>query len=427
MRTLIVLCLACALAGCSFGGYVADSSSDYNDTLADVANKQLVINILRARDNLPLEFSDLSQIRGSIQGTAALQPTAPFGPLRASTTRTSDGGTLSVQLNPTFDIAPLNTQDFTKGTLTPIDITYVDTFQNQGVPANMLLQLFVSSVEKHVVGPDHVDRVTIYQNIPCFAEVKVAKTCPASNFSDLLSTEIFPATNDYLWLPVIHAYNELTPIGVATASVDPKFLPSSSSGTASAMNSGSLQFVIRPAPITSGKDKGKTGSQIYEVKPNTALCRGKVSNTDTAEKAFLEFDSLTNEDRARCTEAEVIATTAPDPTHPKSGISYKFNMRSVQAVIQYLGQLVAQPKAQRQVSFFITDIRPRDPADIRIDVPYEGKEYFVAQGKPLAPQKLPYSIYDDDTMRILSIVSEMLNVYKNASEIPATKAVQGVP
>jgi len=123
MRTLIALGFACALMGCSFGGYVADSSSDYNDTLADVANKQLVINILRARDNLPLEFSDLSQIRGSIQGTAALQPTAPFGPLRASTTRTSDGGTLSVQLNPTFDIAPLNTQDFTKGTLTPIDIT----------------------------------------------------------------------------------------------------------------------------------------------------------------------------------------------------------------------------------------------------------------------------------------------------------------
>jgi hypothetical protein len=415
----LLLCLL--LSGCSLGGYVDDSSFEYNQTLADVANQQLVINILRARDNVPLEFSDLSQIRGSIQASASLQANGPFGPLRASSTRGGSQGMASIQLNPTFDIAPLNTQDFTRGTLQPIDVNYLNMFYNQGVAWSVLLPLFLSSIEEHAVGADGKPVVTIYQNIPC-----PTTGCPESDFAKELRAIFSPVTRpegNYLWSPVIHTYNELIPVGRPAATIDPKSLPGSSS------SAGSPQFEIKPATIP-GKGKGKSagGSQLYQVKTHTAICRGLIKQGQP-EIIITQYQPLEDDHGAACSSPEVIKSDNATPAKPKPGtITYKFNMRSVQDMIQYLGQtqLQAEP-SQRQIDFDLADRKPANPADIRIEVVYKGTKYYAKQGHLLADLAGNYSLYDDDTMRVLSIVSEMLNVYKNASEIPATKAVQAVP
>ncbi len=51
------------LGGCSLSGAVTRSSLDYDQVLEAVTNDMLVTNILLARDQAPLHFTDLSQIR----------------------------------------------------------------------------------------------------------------------------------------------------------------------------------------------------------------------------------------------------------------------------------------------------------------------------------------------------------------------------
>ena len=320
-------------------------------------------------------------------------------------------------MNPTFDIAPLNTQDFTKGTLQPIDPNYVTVLSNQGVPTQILLPLFVASIEKHEITAGGDENVAIYQNIPCFVPTKPKSLCPMYNFIQILSYQIFTVAGDYQWIPLFHSYSELTPVGVPVASIDPKFLPNAS---------GSPQFEIKTATILAGPNKGKPGSQIYEVKPQTAACRAKVkidSKNPAAIKTILEYQSLDGNDKDRCYKSEVPAPPAVSAMAP--GVRYKFNMRSPQAMVHYLGQLMALPDDAPMI-FLISKGSPKPSDDVSMTVTYQGDEYFVKQAKP-EPSIGPYSYYNDDTMRILSIVTQMFNVYKNASEIPATKAVQGVP
>ena len=62
-----MIVLALALCGCS-GSHVIDHyAADYRETVATAGDAQLLLNILRAKDNLPIHFYDLSNIHGSIQ------------------------------------------------------------------------------------------------------------------------------------------------------------------------------------------------------------------------------------------------------------------------------------------------------------------------------------------------------------------------
>src|SRR5206468_2010092 len=55
-----------ALAGCSLAEPIARQAIDYNATIETAANTLLIRNVLRARDNAPLHFTSLPQIRGSL-------------------------------------------------------------------------------------------------------------------------------------------------------------------------------------------------------------------------------------------------------------------------------------------------------------------------------------------------------------------------
>src|ERR1700733_11247886 len=179
MRSLLASLILVVLAGCSFSDTITTHSLEYNSAIEVHDNTEIAINILRSADGIPLSFSDLSQIRGSIQTQAALQSTAPFGPLRASPMRTGEQATLSVQLNPTFDIAPLNTTGFTEGLMRPVGLKYIALFQQRGIPVQVLVNLFIESMAVR-------DGTTaaIYTNLPC---LRVQQTnCQITKFQDEL-------------------------------------------------------------------------------------------------------------------------------------------------------------------------------------------------------------------------------------------------
>lgn len=128
----IVSCLV-LLGGCSLSGAVTHSSLDYAQVLETVTNDMLATNILLARDQAPLHFTDLSQIRGSLQLQAQTQVSEPFGSLFNSDEppRAMLNGLIAGASNPSFDVVPLNTKSFTEGINAPIDPKYFQYLTNR--------------------------------------------------------------------------------------------------------------------------------------------------------------------------------------------------------------------------------------------------------------------------------------------------------
>jgi hypothetical protein len=93
--------IAVALCGCSAAPLIDSHAADYRDTEASAGDAQLLQNILRAKDNLPIHFADLSNIHGSIQLTAAGTASVAFANLIGSTIPSTAGPTLSAQTSPT--------------------------------------------------------------------------------------------------------------------------------------------------------------------------------------------------------------------------------------------------------------------------------------------------------------------------------------
>ena len=139
----VTLMLATALCGCSASNVIGLYAADYRDTTANAGDAQLLLNILRAKDNVPIHFYDLSNIHGSIQWTAGAAASVPFV-LNGSATPGTLAPLIGAQNNPTFDVGTSDTQDFTKGILSQIDPRIIKVLFDQGVDPRIIMLLFFS-------------------------------------------------------------------------------------------------------------------------------------------------------------------------------------------------------------------------------------------------------------------------------------------
>jgi hypothetical protein len=139
----VSLIAALSLCGCSAGPVIGLYAADYRDTTANAGDAQLLLNILRAKDNLPIHFYDLSNIHGSVQWSAGAGASVPFA-LNNSATPATAAPLVSLQNNPSFDVGTSDTQDFTRGILSQIDPIVVKAFFDQGVDPRIMLLLFFS-------------------------------------------------------------------------------------------------------------------------------------------------------------------------------------------------------------------------------------------------------------------------------------------
>jgi hypothetical protein len=153
--TFAALAVVISLCGCSGAQIIESFARDYRDAAASVGDAQLLLNILRAKDDVPIHFSDLSVINGSIQLTAGATAAVPLAQ-NGSMTATTLSPTIGAQNTPTFDLGTLDTQDFTRGLLTPVDPQIIKKLFDQGVDPRLLMILFFSEYR------DRLGRV--YQN-----------------------------------------------------------------------------------------------------------------------------------------------------------------------------------------------------------------------------------------------------------------------
>lgn len=158
MRTTFLA--AMLLAGCTSTVPLDHAVVSYDVTTAESVEKQLLLNIARARNNQPIHFTAVS----SIAATYRVAANAGIGPAVTG----SRGGLVvpllggATESSPTISIAPMQGDEFTQRLLTPFREGQLTLLLRQGYDVDSLLRLLGAEVHiDHAGGGD-----TIHTNRP---------------------------------------------------------------------------------------------------------------------------------------------------------------------------------------------------------------------------------------------------------------------
>lgn len=166
---------ACVLATAIEGCAVIDRADPRHDTInraaANARNESILLNIVRASHDVPLNFVAFSRVSGS-QSAQANVGLPAFGvgpvPLVSSVQKQIVFGSsvfnANTNVNNSFDIGILESKEFYSGLLTPVDLATLNYFVRQGYSRQLLFWLFVESIRETVNG-----RTYEYRNDPVTA------------------------------------------------------------------------------------------------------------------------------------------------------------------------------------------------------------------------------------------------------------------
>lgn len=396
-----------------------------------------------------------ANLRGSLQAQASISAPLGVGDYKNWTGRSLVAPGAYVQVNPSFDVAPLNTQGFTKGINEPLDVRVFQYYLDRAIPPYTLLELFVDKIEDvQYEGGRAV--ITPYYNVPCDDPTRDCGLRSAATGERYFDAKIADWTRPYLFL---NAYKLLLPYGPPFAVGGGKDAPT----LRDFGGAGNPNVTLRPVGATpAGRDgTGARTYRFYTVSNNIAFCvgtrggapaqaqpgRGRLAVTvrsqDGGSKETQAYQVIRV---ARNTVGNVAATVSESvdpsacvrseahaeyeaPDRQASGSYTVLHFRSVDGMVEFLGRMLRVPPRLRPLRF---DLSPDDPATSRFSVPYEGRTYHVHDRQHRIPDLAgcPQGNADprceDRTLEILTLVNQLLNLNKNQNELPATGAVQVV-
>jgi len=158
------LALLFALAGCTFSrDQLPKLVGNYNGSIEQLVEEAILTNIVRASDNAPLGFTQLTVIRGSGStttqiGIPSITIGGPQAPGSANLYRIGPNGA-GGSANTNFDLAVLDTKEFWLGVLTPLSADTLTFFIRQGIPREILFDLYVQRVELSTPGKPTITEV----------------------------------------------------------------------------------------------------------------------------------------------------------------------------------------------------------------------------------------------------------------------------
>lgn len=136
---------ALAAAGCVTSAQISQRTVNYNVAVENARNEMLLLNVLRARERRAMVFTGLTRISGSLRKEAQIGVAGTVGQNMPNNVAVAPS--FSVSDAPSFDIAVLDSQEFTRGIMTPITFELIEYFWDQGYPREILLYLGVERVE----------------------------------------------------------------------------------------------------------------------------------------------------------------------------------------------------------------------------------------------------------------------------------------
>jgi len=395
-----VALVAVCLFGCSAAPIIDIHAAEYRDSEAMAGDAQLLQNILRAKDNLPIHFADLSNIHGSIQLNAGAAANVAFANLAGSTMPSTIGPSVGAQTSPTFDVGTLDTQDFTKGILSEIDPRIIKTLFDQGIDPRIMMLLFFSEYRNYR-GERFINNFACDRSRPVAAE----RGCLNRVFDYLHEIDGLIASKGLPQQLQANVYVVLSPVG-GRLSGDWNLKD----------NLGDLR------QLDTTKHK-LIGNQLYSIsQPLLAICH------ERNHRLYPLFDQSIAGTEA-CTKSEVVVL------HPSRAASSLW-VRSTYDMLAFLGQVLRFQEEKGGNRCLTLDAADRrcDSGEVlfQVNAPngrpvvttnYDGRLYALSDRGCRSDFEEPC----DHTLQVLAILELLLNANKAAKDIIATPRVQVVP
>lgn len=404
-RWLTALLTALSLAACALSDTIAQHSIAYNTSMETATDTVLVNNILRARDRAPLHFSTIGAIHGSFNLLAGIG--TDLSALRDVAQPAVLGSTA-----PSFDVGPLDRQEFARGLLRPLDPNLFRLLSDRGLPDQLLLHMLVSRFDEGPGGRSVVNE----PNNRNVLDPAARAACAGAGVAAPPPCDRFQAVVDSLTRHgrlLFNGYTRLIPLGprlTAKQAAEPQVLDAS-----------------RQPGMTLRPDG--PGWRLYRVVDQLVICIPSAPGATPRYTALaLDRDapqvSALPQAGDPCTADEVADAPIPAGHAATGGLSWY--LRSVEELLAYLGAV--QRREEEGVPYRITvgldatntatprlfRLWPEAPARPRFSVEYRGKRWWVAEHDPA----------EDLTISVLALTTQLLNLQKSADEIPSSRTLR---
>jgi hypothetical protein len=120
------------------------SAVDINRSFAHARDEITVLNVLRAAERQPLQFSTISSVQGSLRADSTLR--IPFVNIIAGGTDAISPELTFSSRGPTVSITPLATKEFVQGMARPLSPTVISDLLAQGWSREVVLSLVIGGV-----------------------------------------------------------------------------------------------------------------------------------------------------------------------------------------------------------------------------------------------------------------------------------------
>ncbi len=401
-----VLAMALALAACATPGNIADQALEANRAVEDSQNRVLLLNIIRAAQGKPLYFTSLDQLVGPLgAGQVSADLTLPFDP--------STGKSLGLNFTPqrpNYNISVQDSREFMRGFLSPVPPGIFGYYlRRQGWSPVTILKLFVQDVL--IVDAQGVARRR-YANDP-HAQASLAEFEHLVDRLGACDLRVRMETRKRAYGPAV-SVDELSSIK-GSQDGEIYFEPQESDNQSSEKSRHYRPYLLFSRVILD-----------MVSQPASPPCVGIPDDTGghVGQAGFMYGNKLDK-------EARDLLYTVPD--HSDAGQRGLRNaiitLRSTEAMIQYLGSLSRQalPGSGQpgDIStagepgnriFEIQRLGAEGPGQVpgdSVSLSYLGHTYYVAASS--------------QSMQVLTLVSQVIGLQKEAAQFPGISTFRVLP
>jgi hypothetical protein len=445
-RGLIVITIT-IVCGCGLVDSVGPRAVHYNDEVADSKTGAILLNIIRAAYSVPLQFTDLTQFTagataegniGAETGAGIPVPLNHLSNLQPRTGNVSPQISLGGRLNATTSTTGvnLNNQEFYQGLQTPLEkkqIHYYLTGNATSLEDWQLLSLFISSI-------------IVYDNTvkPKYAKRLYGRADNIDNF------EAFTLSIEELvrkGLTMQRKKPAKKPVGpclFASEAAHPELLAALvNSSIAERSGLTLVEVEDREGAKPNGKCKGiegdgplyqlqGTGKEVFDFcfAPQETTANRNLSTEFRTQLQRSEPVALFGTTR----QAPLVRTTIAEETkcgekEPEKDAGIKFETRSLEGIITFLGEMVrtelglgidSKPTSlayfneEWSCDYSLFSVKPRRPSSGEIGVKYQGQWFSVA---------VDPTGQCDSSSRVLQVLADLWALQSKAKDFPVSIVV----
>jgi len=397
--------LCASLVGCSVPNpKMDDMAAQYQNTVEQYNFNNILLNIVRGSDNLPLSFLDIPSIIGtgnfSAGSGAFLGSSALNGPLYATASAFQLTPNFSVGTSFNYTQSSLDNAAFQTGFNSVIPLTTVNFFKTSNMPPELIMSLLIGSIEM-VSANGQVEKILNTPGLESFPQFQaIAKLLVKYNLTTQISNTEIPSGP------------KMTEAQAATAMT----------ALVTSKDLGKMQMKYFPA-----KGKEKSYYQLVTVTQMATLCLGESAYTKEiinkyGDQYFCAKPVATPDNQGK--HQGISATNEPQ----KGKTSIAINIRSNRDIYQYLGQILTiqagNPNIQVVVDpSYVVKGQTAKPQPIIVIKKNESVANPLAQ---ITYRGNTYAIPSNDngyTPLVINMMAQLLNLNKISGSIPPSPAV----